>query len=385
MIKDLFFQRFCCKYNRIYRAPGRINLIGEHIDYNGGIVLPCAISKYTYLYVSIRSDDIIHIASTNFNNSIERSINNLEYDKSLDWSIYALGALYILQSNGYKITKGLNILIDSNIPMGSGLSSSASLIDAMLYMANDIFKFNIDKIDLIKYAKDVENVYCHIQTGIMDQASIMLGEENKAIFLDCKTLKYEYVNALLDDYSFAILQTNVQRKLIESKYNDRVDECNKALEIIKKNYKDVNYLADLSVNDLNNIERLLNDSVLFRRVKHVITEQQRVYDFKDALAKMDYQLLGKLLNESHESLKNDYEVTGIYLDTICDIARHHAIGARMVGAGFGGCAIALVKTSEFELFKEEVIKKYQESFGIKANVYCVSITSGPIKVEGEDK
>ena len=142
MIKDLFYKKFGCELDRIYRAPGRINLIGEHIDYNGGIVLPCAISKYTYLYVSIRSDDIIHIASTNFSNSIERSINNFEYEKSLDWSIYAFGAFYILQSNGYKITKGLNILIDSNIPMGSGLSSSASLIDAMLYMANEIFKFN---------------------------------------------------------------------------------------------------------------------------------------------------------------------------------------------------------------------------------------------------
>ena len=248
-------------------------------------------------------------------------------------------------------------------------------------MLNDLFHFKIGKLDLIKYAQLVENEYLGLKSGVMDQASIVLGDKNKAILLDCKNLDYELVDVNMNDYSLVVLQTNKERKLKESCYNERVDECNEALSIIKKAYPDISYLTDLKVNDLPNIDKML-DNKLFRRVKHVVTEQQRVYDFYNALKENNLAKAGLILNQSHESLRVDYEVTGIHLDTICELARiNHAIGARMTGAGMGGCAIALVKKDEFYTFKENVINGYKEKIGFAPDVYAVDITRGPKKMQ----
>ena len=380
-LEDMFYKVFGTNVEYLYKTPGRVNLIGEHLDYNGGTVLPCTISRYVYTYVSIRSDSTIRIFSTNFNTTFERSLKDLEYHKEDDWATYAFGVFYILKKLGYVVPKGLNILIDSTIPLASGLSSSAAFLDGMLFMLNDLFRFKISKVELIKIAKMVENDYCKVQTGIMDQASIMFGEKNKAILLNTLDLSYELVNVDLGEYTFVILQTNKERRLVDSKYNERVSECNKAIEIINKEYKPVTYLTELKVDDLPKINSLLPEA-LYRRVKHIVTEQQRVFDFVKALENKDIMKMGELFNSSHESLKNDYEVTGVHLDTITELAKiNGAVGARMTGAGFGGCAVCLLKKEKFNTFKEKVLFAYHEKTGLTGDIYTVDIMRGPKKMQ----
>ena len=361
--------------NRIFRAPARINLIGEHIDYNGGLVLPACVNLYLTAFVKYRKDNKIRFFSRGFNGYIETTLDDLEYSKRFKWAIYPIGLFYILSKKGYEFKHGLDIYYESEIPSGSGLSSSAAILDVTGLLISNIYNLNLSLLDIVYAAKAVENDYCNLKSGIMDQAIIALGKKNNALLLDCNTMNYEYKNMILDDYMFVILKTNKPRKLVESKYNERVEECNKALSIIKTKYK-VDNLCMLNPNDLPDIKLLLNDDILYRRVKHVVLEQARVIDFSNALGKGDINSLGRLLNESHESLKNDYEVTGIHLDTIVEAAnKFGAVGARMTGAGFGGCGIALIKKDNKD-FKDKVIKYYSEKLGIIPDVYMINIVDG---------
>ena len=361
--------------NRIFRAPARINLIGEHIDYNGGLVLPACVNLYLTAFVKYRNDNKIRFFSRGFNGYIETTLDDLEYSKRFKWAIYPIGLFYILSKKGYKFERGLDIYYESEIPSGSGLSSSAAILDVTGLLISNIYNLNLSLLDIVYAAKAVENDYCKLKSGIMDQAIIALGKKNNALLLDCNTMNYEYKNMILDDYMFVILKTNKPRKLVESKYNERVEECNKALSIIKTKYK-VDNLCMLNPKDLPDIKLLLNDDILYRRVKHVVLEQARVIDFSNALGKGDINSLGRLLNESHESLKNDYEVTGIHLDTIVEAAnKFGAVGARMTGAGFGGCGIALIKKDNKD-FKDKVIKYYSEKLGIIPDVYMINIVDG---------
>lgn len=380
-LEDIFYKVFDANVEYVYKTPGRVNLIGEHIDYNGGVVLPAAISRYVYLYVSIRVDKKIKISSSYFGTTFERSLDDVEYRKEDDWATYGFGVFYILQKLGHVIPKGLNILIDSTIPLASGLSSSSAFLDAMLFMLNDLFRLKISKTDLVHIAKRVENEYCGVATGVMDQSSIMFGEKNKAVLLNTRDISYELVEINLGDYTFAILQTNKERRLVESKYNERVSECGDALKLIKENYKDIEYLTDLKIDDLVKVQSFMPD-VLFRRTRHIVTEQQRVYDFVAKLKDGNIKKLGEILNLSHESLKSDYEVTGVHLDTICELARiNGAVGARMTGAGFGGCALAIVRKDEFNAFKEKIIAGYKEKLDINADVFTVDIVRGPKRMQ----
>ncbi len=361
--------------NRIFRAPARINLIGEHIDYNGGLVLPACVNLYLTAFVKYRNDNKIRFFSRGFNGCIETTLDNLSYSKRFKWAIYPIGLFYILSKKGYEFKHGLDIYYESEIPSGSGLSSSAAILDVTGLLISNIYNLNLSLLDIVYAAKAVENDYCKLKSGIMDQAIIALGKKNNALLLDCNTMNYEYKNMILDDYMFVILKTNKPRKLVESKYNERVEECNKALSIIKTKY-DVDNLCMLKPNDLPDIKLLLNDDILYRRVKHVVLEQARVIVFSNALGKGDINQLGRLLNESHESLKNDYEVTGIHLDTIVEAAnKFGAVGARMTGAGFGGCGIALIKKDNNN-FKDNVIKYYSEKLGIIPDVYMINIVDG---------
>jgi len=361
--------------NRIFRAPARINLIGEHIDYNGGLVLPACVNLYLTAFVKYRNDNKIRFFSRGFNGYIETTLDNLSYSKRFKWAIYPIGLFYILSKKGYEFKHGLDIYYESEIPSGSGLSSSAAILDVTGLLISNIYNLNLSLLDIVYAAKAVENDYCKLKSGIMDQAIIALGKKNNALLLDCNTMNYEYKNMILDDYMFVILKTNKPRKLVESKYNERVEECNKALSIIKTKYK-VDNLCMLNPNDLPDIKLLLNDDILYRRVKHVVLEQARVIVFSNALGKGDINHLGRLLNESHESLKNDYEVTGIHLDTIVEAAnKFGAVGARMTGAGFGGCGIALIKKDNID-FKDNVIKYYSEKLGIIPDVYMINIVDG---------
>ncbi len=359
-----------------FKAPARINLIGEHIDYNGGFVLPCCIDLYINLYVNLRNDDKIIIKSEDFDNSIETTLSNVEYSSSFSWATYVVGVFYILKQRGYKISKGLDLYYKSQIPLGSGLSSSAAILVVTIYAINNIFDLNIDKETIVLIAKDVENIYCNLASGIMDEAIITLGKKDSALLLDCSSFKYSYYNLNLDNYKFVVLKTNKARKLVESKYNERVLECSKGLESLSDRFK-VKSLCELKECNISEIRAIIKDPVILKRVEHVILENERVFKFIEALKNEDILLLGRILNESHESLKNLYEVSGFHLDTIVEAAKEAgAIGARMTGAGFGGCAIALIKENNFEDFKNKVIEEYYTKTAIKCDVYKVNIVDG---------
>lgn len=380
-LEQEFFNTFNTYPESRYRAPARINLIGEHIDYNGGKVLPTAISCYIKALISRRDDLIISTYSTNTETGTQIEINKISYDKDNGWCNYVFGVFYTLKSMGYKIPFGLNILIDSEIPLGSGLSSSAALLDLITYIANDVYDLNISLKNIAKIAQNTENSFCGLRCGIMDEAAIALGLKEKCLLLDCAKFEYEYIDLNLGEYTFAVMKTNVPRSLVTSAYNTRVDECQKGLELINKEY-DVDNLCELKIEDLENISRLINDEIIYKRVRHVIKENERVRLFVLALRSRNIPELGRLLNESHYSLKVDYEVTGKYLDAIQEAAlKSGAVGARMTGAGFGGCAIALIKKSDFYNFKQSVQKYYFEQTGLEPDIFNVDITDGPIKEE----
>ena len=369
-------QIFKSEPSYLYRAPARINLIGEHIDYNGGKVLPACISKYIYASVGKRDDEQIILKTTFDGDLKQKSLQNLAFNNEMSWEKYPLGVFYILKQKGYKIPFGLNIVFDSEIPMSSGLSSSAALLDLTVYLVNDIYALGLDRKQITLIAQEVENSYCQLKSGIMDQAIIALGKEKQALLLDCASFNYTYCPMDLGDYEFVVMQTNKPRRLIESKYNERVDECQRALALIKKHYS-ISNLAELKVSDLKKVESLLGDALLYKRVLHVVKENQRVYDFIEAMKKGHVKTLGRLLNESHLSLKEDYEVTGQHLDSLYEAAlQANALGARMTGAGFGGCAIALIKKSDFSSFASKVKESYKKDIGIDADVYEVDIVDG---------
>ena len=364
-----------------YRAPARINLIGEHIDYNGGRVLPAAISCYIKALVSKRDDFIISAYSTNTKSGYSIDLNRIKYDKANGWCNYVFGVFQTLRLAGYHIPHGLNILINSEIPLGSGLSSSAALLDLVTYVANDIYNLGISLKNIAKLAQNCENSFCGLRCGIMDEASIALGLRDKCLLLDCAKYEYEYIDLELGDYTFVVMKTNVPRSLVSSAYNERVDECQKGLKILQQDF-DIENLCELHEEDLFRAEKLIGDELIFRRVRHVISENERVGKFIRALRNRNIPELGRLLNESHKSLKEDYEVTGEYLDAIQEAAINAgAIGARMTGAGFGGCAIALIKKDTFEDFKEKVIDYYFNKVNLEPDVFNVDIVDGPMKVE----
>ena len=372
---------FSCNSEGIYRTPARINLIGEHIDYNGGKVLPCAISYYMHGLFSIRNDRRVVAYSNNFDSKFSADIDTISYKKRNSWSNYVFGVFAILKEEGFVIPCGVNILIDSNIPLGSGLSSSASLLDLVFYLVNDVFKLGINLEKIAKLAQKTENEFCGLRCGIMDQAAIALGKKNKALLLDCGNFKYEYKEMALRKYSFVVLKTNIPHNLVKSKYNERVEECNKALEILKKTFE-IDNLCQLYEYQLPECEKLLNDPILFKRVKHVVTENERVQQFSTAMTAGKTEEMGRLLCESHKSLRDDYEVTGEYLDTIVEAAMNaYAIGARMTGGGFGGCAIALIENRFFEDFRFRVDKEYFAKLKIHPDIEEVEIVDGPIKLK----
>ena len=380
-LEQEFYNAFKGKPQSKYRAPARINLIGEHIDYNGGKVLPAAISCYIEALVSVRDDQIISAYSTNTKTGFSIDLNHIKYDKANSWCNYVFGVFQTLRLAGYRTPFGLNILINSEIPLGSGLSSSAALLDLVTYIANDVYNLGISLKNIAKLAQNCENSFCGLRCGIMDEASIALGLQNKCLLLDCAKYEYEYIDLELGDYTFVVMKTNVPRSLVSSKYNDRVDECQAGLKLIQQDF-DVDNLCELHEEDLVRVRMLIKDDVVFRRVRHVITENERVRLFVRALRNRDIQKLGEILNASHQSLKEDYEVTGDYLDAIQEAAIHAgAIGARMTGAGFGGCAIALIRKETFVQFKEDVIDYYFNKVKLEPDVFNVDIVDGPSKVE----
>lgn len=363
---------------KVYFSPGRVNLIGEHIDYNGGLVFPAAISIGTYGVAKLRQDDRVRLFSLNYKelNMIEVHLSNLDYQPKHGWANYAKGIFYFLLREGYPMTSGMDLYISGDLPTASGLSSSASLEVLVAFIANDLYQFGLSKVELAKMSQRVENEYMGMHCGIMDQLIIASGMKDKAMLMNTATLEMIPTDATFEGYQWVIMNTNYKRKTTDSKYNERVAECTRALSILKETFQ-VNHLCALKSDLLPTIQGLLQDELLFKRVRHVITEQQRTFDAMEAMRQGDPNGFGKLLNQSHESLKNDYEVTGVHLDTLVKSAtRHGAIGARVTGAGFGGCAIALVKTDYIETMKQSVQTDYRKITGLEAAFYEVRFTDG---------
>lgn len=363
---------------RVFYSPGRVNIIGEHIDYNGGLVFPAAISIGTYGVVFLRNDRKVRLYSANFIDQgiVNIDIDNLAYDENHGWANYAKGILNLLINKGYQIQYGFDLYVEGNLPTASGLSSSASLEVLMTYIAVTLYKLNLTRVEMALLSQEVENKYMGMHCGIMDQLIIACGIKDKALLMNTATLEMEALNASFDGYQWVIMNTNYQRKTTDSKYNERVKECSQGLKILKEKYQ-IKYLCELSIEELPYIRKLITDDTIFHRVNHVVSEQNRTIKAKLMMKKNDPMGFAQLVNESHHSLKNDYEVTGIHLDTLVEAAlKYGAIGARVTGAGFGGCAIALVENDKIKHMKEKVKEIYNKMTGLNVEFYEVTFENG---------
>ena len=365
---------------RSYFAPGRVNLIGEHTDYNGGHVFPCALTIGTYAIVRKREDRNFRFYSTNFESLgvIEASLDNLKYDKALDWTNYPLGVVWAFIEKGYPVDCGFDMLLFGNIPNGSGLSSSASVEVVTGVALRDLFGYDdISMIDIALFGQYSENNFNGVNCGIMDQFAIAMGKKDQAIFLDTSDLSYTYAPIKLADEKIVIACSNKKRGLGDSKYNERRAECEEALAELQTKL-DIKALGELSEEEFEANKDLIKSEVRQRRAKHAVYENQRTLKAVDALKAGNLEEFGKLMNASHVSLRDDYEVTGIELDTLVETAweQEGVIGSRMTGAGFGGCTVSIVKTDCVDKFIENVGKAYLEKIGYAADFYVVEIGDG---------
>lgn len=365
---------------RSYFAPGRVNLIGEHTDYNGGHVFPCALTIGTYAIVRKRKDRNFRFYSTNFESLgvIEASLDNLKYDKALDWTNYPLGVVWAFIEKGYPVDCGFDMLLFGNIPNGSGLSSSASVEVVTGVALRDLFGYDdISMIDIALFGQYSENNFNGVNCGIMDQFAIAMGKKDQAIFLDTSDLSYTYAPIKLADEKIVIACSNKKRGLGDSKYNERRAECEEALAELQTKL-DIKALGELSEEEFEANKDLIKSEVRQRRAKHAVYENQRTLKAVDALKAGNLEEFGKLMNASHVSLRDDYEVTGIELDTLVENAweQEGVIGSRMTGAGFGGCTVSIVKTDCVDKFIENVGKAYLEKIGYAADFYVVEIGDG---------
>ena len=364
---------------RVFFSPGRVNLIGEHTDYNGGHVFPCALSFGTYGAISQRNDKIVRMYSENFEDKgiISFEIDNLKNEEEHDWANYPKGVIDVLRKHGYDVNQGFDMVVYGNIPNGAGLSSSASLELLMAVMMNDIHQFNIDRVELVKYCQEAENNFIGVNCGIMDQFSIGMGQDSSAILLDCNTLDYKYSTVDLKDEVIVIANTNKRRGLADSKYNERRSECEEALKELQTELK-ISTLGELTEDEFKKNKHLIKSDIRAKRAKHAVYENQRTLKAVKALEDNDIETFGKLMNQSHNSLRDDYEVTGKELDTLVDLAskQEGTVGSRMTGAGFGGCTVSIVKKPMVDKFIENVGKEYKEKTGYDADFYVANIGPG---------
>lgn len=367
----------------VYFAPGRVNLIGEHTDYNGGHVFPCALTIGTYGAVRKRNDNKLRFYSMNFEhlNVIESSLDDLTPRKNAGWTNYPKGVMWALREKGYEIPCGIDLMLFGNIPNGSGLSSSASVEVLTGYILNDLFDLGISNQDLALLGQFSENNFNGVNCGIMDQFAIAMGKKDHAIFLDTADLSFEYAPIKLEGAKIVISCSNKKRGLGDSKYNERRAECEEALEEIRQKVK-VDSLGDLSEEQFEEVKDPIKDATRQKRAKHAVYENQRTIKAVQALKANDIELFGKLMNASHVSLRDDYEVTGIELDTLVEEAWKvdGVIGSRMTGAGFGGCTVSIVKDDAVDTFIEKVGTAYKAAIGYAADFYVVQIGDGPAKL-----
>lgn len=365
-------------------APGRVNLIGEHTDYNGGNVFPCALDIGTYAVVSPRQDNKIRCYSQNFpeRGIIEFSLDLLIKDPQHDWANYPKGVIKILADAGYALPLGLDIVFYGNIPNGAGLSSSASIEVLMATIIKDYGNHhNLSGVEIAQLCQKAENQFIGVNCGIMDQFAIAMGKSANAILLDCSSLNYRYAPLELAKYVIVIANTKKQRGLADSKYNERRAECDHALSELQKKLS-ITSLCELTVEELEANKDLVSNPIEYRRIYHAISENQRTLAAVKALEQADLISFGKLMNQSHISLRDDYEVTGKELDALVAAAWKHpaCIGSRMTGAGFGGCTVSLVEEAQVNDFITQVKSEYHSASGLVAEFYVVKVGNGAGKI-----
>ena len=382
-LEQKFQEVFGAPAEKQFFAPGRVNLIGEHTDYNGGNVFPCAINKGTYGLVKKRNDRKFRMYSENFADLgvMEFTLDELTNDKKHDWANYPKGVIKMFLEAGQKIDSGFDILFSGNIPNGAGLSSSASIEMLTAIVLKDLFHLSIEPVEMAQLGKKTENLFIGVNSGIMDQFAVAMGKKDHAILLDCNTLKYAYVPVVLKDEVIVIANTNKRRGLADSKYNERRAECDEALAELQTKLP-IKALGELSIEQFEANKDLIKSPVRQKRAKHAVYENQRTLKAQKELSAGNLAEFGKLMNQSHISLRDDYEVTGVELDTLAALAWEQpgVVGSRMTGAGFGGCTVSIVKKDKVDDFIKNVGEAYKNKIGYAADFYIASVSDGAKKL-----
>ena len=367
----------------LFFSPGRVNLIGEHTDYNGGHVFPCALTMGSYALVKKRDDNKMRFISINFEKFgiTEADLSNLTYQKKNGWANYLIGVVWAFAEKGYKIDNGFDLAMIGNIPSGSGLSSSASIEVLMGIVLKEMYGFDVSMIEVAKLGQTSENKFNGMNCGIMDQFAVAMGKKDNAIFLDTADLSYEYAPIVLKDAKVMITNSHVKHSLVDSAYNERRRESTEALNDLKTKL-DINGLGDLTEEEFEANKELISSDINRKRAKHAVYENRRTIKAVDALKNGDIETFGRLMNESHVSLRDDYEVSCDEIDKLVDIAWSidGVIGSRITGGGFGGCTVSIVKNSAISEFKKRILEKYKEATGIDAEVYEAEIGNGALKL-----
>jgi galactokinase len=377
-LTDKFYEKYGNRNSKpvLFFSPGRVNLIGEHTDYNGGFVFPCALNYGTYLMIRKIEGNVLKFSTINFDEDAETEIKGLFVNTRNKWINYPLGVINEFLKRGIKIT-GLELLYYGDVPNGAGLSSSASIEMVTAVALNDLFSAGFTTIELVKMSQKAENEFVGMNCGIMDQFAVGFGKKDHAIFLNCDTLYYENVPIILNDHTLIITNTNKRRGLTDSKYNERRGECDIAVELLQA-YKPIRNLSELNAGEINLLEKYIKDPVVRKRARHVISENGRVVEAVKVLKDNNLIRFGELMNLSHDSLKDDYEVTGNELDTLVYEGRKlpGVVGTRMTGAGFGGCTVSIVKKTDSEKFISDLSAVYQKKTGLVAEFYLPEIGDG---------
>lgn len=390
MMKKKLFDMFAELFGdsegaRFYFSPGRVNLIGEHTDYNGGHVFPCALTLGTYGAARKREDNKIHFYSMNLDSFgvVEASLDDLTNKKEYNWANYPLGVVWAFKEKGHTITSGFDMVIWGNIPNGSGLSSSASLEVLTGVILTDLFEIkDLSMTDLALIGQYSENNFNGCNCGIMDQFAVAMGKKDHAIFLDTSDLSYEYAPCVLDGAKIVITNSKVKHSLVDSAYNDRRNECAAALKALQSEL-DIQALGDLTPEEFEAHKSLIKDEIQLQRAKHAVYENQRTIDAVTALKAGDIESFGKLMNQSHISLRDDYDVSCEEIDILVDLAWTipGVLGSRITGGGFGGCTVSIVKDESIDTFIETIGKTYLEKVGHEAEFYTVDIGDGASRLD----
>lgn len=381
---DALTQQFIQQYGgeasgiAVFHAPGRVNLIGEHTDYNGGYVFPAALTFGTTLIIRKRSDKQLGLATTNFPSSKQFSIDSIVYDEADDWMNYPKGIVYELQQGGVQFSSGYDLLYHGEIPNGAGLSSSASIEVVTAYALQSLEGLPTDTVKIALLSQKSENEFNGVKCGIMDQFAVANGKKDHAILLMCDTLEYELVPFESGSYKLVIGNTNKRRGLVDSAYNERRAQCEQAVQELQASFPELKLLGQINLEQFNSAKHLIKDETVRKRAQHVVEEIDRVLQSIKALKANDLVQFGQLMNGSHDSLRDLYEVTGAELDAMVEAARQvpGVLGSRMTGAGFGGCTVSLVHEDSVEAFQDEVGRKYNETTGLTADFYVCTIGNG---------